>query len=115
MDKKIYIISVITVFFLLVISFASAINSDTLEPIRKESPLFRIRIKRVVREKVENFVTRFIGERVFFLPFQLFWDMDDFPLKYYFRVKDTVYDWTCPNHWTCESTILCECTINCNQ
>ena len=114
MSKKVLILSILAVFMLLAISFASTVSSNTSTPIRKESPLFNFRTRKAIREKVGNFITKFIGERKFFLPFQWLRDRDNLPLRFYFRGKDTEYDWTCPNHWTCESTILCECTIHCD-
>ena len=74
MNKKILTISIVVVFMLLAISFASTVSSNTSKPIRKESPLFGIRTRRAVKEKIgeviENIKTKYIGERVFFLPFQ---------------------------------------------
>ena len=68
--KKILLFSILVVFMLLAISFASTVTSDNSKPIRKESPLFNIRTRRAIREKVGNTLRRFIGERIFFLPFQ---------------------------------------------
>lgn len=71
MNKKIVIISLLAVFMLIAIAFTSTVTSDTLKPVRKESPLFGIRTKLAIREKIEDFMkTRFVGEQVFFLPFQ---------------------------------------------
>ena len=57
---------------LLTISFASAINTNTTDFEQKESPLYKIRTKRAIGEKitniVENFRTKFLGERIYFLP-----------------------------------------------
>ena len=76
MNKKILTISIVVVFMLLAMSFASTVSSNTSKPIRKESPLFGIRTRRAVKEKIgdviENIKTKYIGERVFFLPFQFF-------------------------------------------
>lgn len=55
---------------LLAIAFASTVSSNTLKPAKKESPLFRIRTRQAIKEKIGNMMRRFIGERVFFLPFQ---------------------------------------------
>ena len=61
MNKKILVVSIIAVFTLVAISFASAINTTT--PVKKkESPLFRIRNRRAIREKIGDLVRRFIGE-----------------------------------------------------
>ena len=71
MNKKLMIISILAVFTLLAISFASAINSNTEKTVRtKESPLFRIRIRKTIKEKIGDLMRRFVGERVFYLPFQ---------------------------------------------
>ena len=70
MNKKILIISILAVLMLITISFASSteINRDAD---RKESPLFRIRTRRAIAEKISEIVesirTRFLGERMFFL------------------------------------------------
>jgi len=75
MNKKLLIISILAVFMLMAISFASAVNTSTTVK-RKESPLFGIRTRRAVTEKVgeviDNIKAKYIGERVFFLPFQWF-------------------------------------------
>ena len=68
--KKIAFISIITVFMMITIAFASTVTSNTSKPVRKESPLFGIRARQAIREKIGNMMRRFIGERVFFLPFQ---------------------------------------------
>ena len=72
MNKKILLISILSFLMLLTISFASAINTNTTDIERKESPLYRIRIRRAIGEKItiiiENIRTKFLGERIFFLP-----------------------------------------------
>lgn len=72
MNKKILIVSILAVLVLVSISFASAITTNTKTTNKKESPLFGIRIKQVVGERLqnlkENIKARFIGERIFFLP-----------------------------------------------
>ena len=74
MNKKILLVSTLAVFMLLTISFASAINTNNTDIQREESPLYRIRTSRAIKEKIpniiENIKTKFIGERIFFLPFQ---------------------------------------------
>ena len=74
MNKKVLLVSILAVFMLLTITFASAVNTSI--PVKKkESPLFSIRTRRAINEKigdiVENIKTKYIGERVFLLPFQL--------------------------------------------
>jgi len=68
MNKKILLVSILIVFMFLAISMASAINTHTAKCVRKESPLFGIRTRQAIREKIGNFLSRFVGERVFFLP-----------------------------------------------
>ena len=75
MNKKILIVSIIAVFLLVAISLSTAVSSNTVNTIKKkESPLFGIRTRRAVKERVgeviENIKAKYIGERVFFLPFQ---------------------------------------------
>ena len=70
MNKKILVVSILAVLMLLTIAFASTVTSNYSKTIRKESPLFGIRTKRIIRDKVSNLIRRFVGERLFFLPFQ---------------------------------------------
>ncbi len=88
MNKKILVVSILVVFTLVAISFASAINTTT--PVKKkESPLYGIRTRRAIGERLGEIIdyikTRFLGDRLFFLPFQ--W------LKYYIQGEnlDTEY------------------------
>ena len=72
MNKKILIISILAFFMLVAISFSSAVSTNTETYKKKESPLYRIRARRAITEKineiVEDIKTRFIGERIFFIP-----------------------------------------------
>ena len=68
-NKKLLVMSVLAVFMLLAISFASTVSSNTPKSTRKKSPLFKIRIRKAIQEKISGFITRFVSERVFFLPF----------------------------------------------
>ena len=52
MNKKIFLISILAVFMLVTISFASAINSNTTNVEKKESPLYRIRTRLAIGEKI---------------------------------------------------------------
>lgn len=75
MRKKILIIGILAVFTLVAISFATVVSSNTTTTEKKkESPLFGIRAKLAIGERLdklkENIKARFIGEHVFFLPFQ---------------------------------------------
>jgi hypothetical protein len=73
MNKKIMIFCVSAVFMLIAISFASAVNTNEKNASEKESPLYRIRAKSAVREKIGEMIdsikTNFLGERIFFVPF----------------------------------------------
>jgi hypothetical protein len=73
MKKKLIIGSLLAVFMLVTISYATAVNNNTNAE-SKESPLFGIRTRRAVTEKItniiENIKTKFLGERIFFLPYQ---------------------------------------------
>lgn len=74
MNKKILIVSILAIFMLLAISFATAVNNKKNEQ-NKESPLFAIRTNRAINiEKMneirEKIITRFSRQRIFFLPFQ---------------------------------------------
>ena len=69
MKKKILVVSILAVFTLVAISFATAVSSNTVKSIeKKESPLYRIRLLRAIREKGREILSRFIGERIFFVP-----------------------------------------------
>ena len=103
MNKKILVVSILAVFTLVAISFASAIN--TTAPVeKKESPLFRIRSRRAIREKIGDLVRRFLGDRIFFLPFQWLRNIiDDYqqpfsksPTCHGIKSPCTKYQWTCP-------------------
>jgi len=74
MNKNILVISIAAAFILIAISFASAVSSNNAKTNnKKESPLFGIRTRRAIVEKlgkiIENIKTKFIGDRLFFLPF----------------------------------------------
>ena len=59
---------------LVAISYATAINTTTNNE-KKESPLYRIRTRRAITEKIGNIIekvkTKFLGDRIFFVPLQL--------------------------------------------
>ena len=78
MDKKITIIGCILIFILVTISFASAIETNTEQ---KESPLYKLRTRRAIGEKIntiiENKKTRFLGDRTFFIPLSFLFRTDD--------------------------------------
>jgi len=72
MNKKILVVSILAIFMLVTISFASAITTNTTSTKKKESPLYRIRTRLAIGERIlqifKNIISRFIGERIFFLP-----------------------------------------------
>jgi hypothetical protein len=71
MNKKILIISVLAVLMLVSISFVSAAEVNT-DAEKKDSPLYGIRTRRAITEKIDDIVdnirAKFIGERMFFIP-----------------------------------------------
>ena len=68
MNKKIAIVSILTIFMLVAISFASVAGiDDENKTKRRVSPLFRIRSNNLFREKlIENFKVGFLKNRLFF-------------------------------------------------
>jgi hypothetical protein len=77
MKKKLWIFSILTVLALVVISFTTVVSSNTTTIAKKETPIFKIRTKLAIGEKLQNIKTEFIGNRVFFLPLQFLGDKDD--------------------------------------
>jgi len=73
MNKKLLVVSILAVFMLVAISFASAVSSNSTDE-KRESPLFRVRTRRAIGERVDELRqiirSRFVGDRLFFLPFQ---------------------------------------------
>jgi hypothetical protein len=82
MNKKILFVSILSLVMLLTISFASAINMNNVDTDNKESPLFGIRTRRAITEKITNVIdnirTKFLGERIFFLPLPSLRNKDTF-------------------------------------
>lgn len=113
--KKILAISLLTVFMLVAISFASTVTSDTSKSIRKESPLFKIRTKQAIREKIGNMMRRFVGERVFFLPFEWIRNRDFLSLRQRLVLKSAFTCYTFCEEPTCLHSTIDDCchTIDC--
>ena len=113
MNKKIMIVSILSVFMLLAIAFASTVTSDTSKPSRKESPLFGIRTRKAIREKIGDLMRRFVGERVFFLPFYWLRNAEERPMRERLADKtDTPgYD-TC--YQSCSMPIICTLATDCS-
>jgi hypothetical protein len=74
MNRKITCIGVLAVFMLVTISFASAVETNQTNIDKKESPLYGIRTRRAISEKIvniiENIKTKFFGERLFYPVFK---------------------------------------------
>jgi len=71
MNKKIIIGSILAVLMLVTISFSAAAISNQPTAVEKKknvSPLFGIRTKNAIGEKLNNFKAKFLGERIFFIP-----------------------------------------------
>jgi hypothetical protein len=72
MNKKIMAISILAIFMLLAISYATAVSTTNTE--KKESPLYGLRTRRATTEKISNIIenikTNFLGNRIFLLPIQ---------------------------------------------
>lgn len=73
MNKKILIVSILAVFTLVAISFASAVSTQTANTTKKESPLFGVRTRRAIGDRLkelkENIKAKYVCERLVFLPF----------------------------------------------
>ncbi len=102
MDIKIFLISIITVLLLVTITFAAAINTTNTD--KRESPLFGIRTRLEIGDKIQNLKdnikARFFGERLFFLPFHWLRDIDDFSEMGTWSLKQLTcaIPITCDNH-----------------
>ena len=70
--KKVVTISILVVFMIVAISYATALSTTNTE--KKESPLYGLRTRLAIGEKISNIVenikTKFLGNRIFFLQFQ---------------------------------------------
>lgn len=69
MKKKIITGSILTVFLMMTISFVSVVGTETSVTEKKESPLYSIRTKSVLGERLGGLKSKLFGERMFFLPF----------------------------------------------
>jgi hypothetical protein len=100
MNKKILIISILAVFMLLAIVFTTTVTSNTQKPPKQESPLFGIRTRRAIREKIGDLMRRFVGERKFFLPF--FGIINKFINNEDFSIGDPYNSMCCTGiRWSC--------------
>ena len=115
MNKKLLVLSILSIFMLLAISMASAVNTTTSVK-KKESPLFRIRTRQAIKEKIGdvigNIKTKFIGQRVFFLPFLWLRNIEYFSVRQRLNEKTGLY--VTSSCWTWEGP--CEYTyIDCTE
>jgi hypothetical protein len=74
MKKMVIIGSILAVFLMMTISLVSVVGSETNTAETKESPLWRLRTRQAVREKIgrlmENIKASFFsGDRAIFVPF----------------------------------------------
>jgi len=68
--KKIAIFAMLVILLILMVSMSTAISTKENQE-NKESPLYKIRTKNAIKEKIQTIKTRFFGDRLFFLPFRL--------------------------------------------
>jgi len=89
MRKNLIILGLVSIFMLVTISFASAINTNNINAERKESPLFGIRTRQAIAEKISSIINniriKFLGERMFFLPFESLRNKNSLFLRERFR------------------------------
>ena len=75
MNKKIMFFGILAVFIIVSISLASAYTSSE-KPVKKESPLFRLRTRQAINDKAEeikdNIETNYINDKIFLIPYLLF-------------------------------------------
>jgi hypothetical protein len=110
MNKKILMVSILAVLMLVTISFATAINTTPAK--KKESPLFGIKTELAIEEKIQNLrdnvKAKYVGERLFFLPFQFPRDnnprdalqnkvrsSESWPCGFSYSAKTCLYYYTC--------------------
>ena len=82
-NKKWVIMGILVVLMLVCVSFTTVIGmNNSVVTTRRSSPLFSIRTRGAIGEKIknvkENIITRFLGERILFLPFVFLTETDGF-------------------------------------
>ena len=81
--KRMVLFGVLAVGMLFTISFVSAIDSSSDNLEKKESPLFKIRIRQSIGQRIGEIIShlklRFLQERIFFIPSEPLFDDDFFP------------------------------------
>ena len=114
MNKKILLFSILAVFMLVAISYATAIN--TADSKKKESPLWKIRTRGAITSNIEDIIenikTKFLGERMFFLPFHWLGNGNEISARDQFMEKRTSNDddYTCVYKCTSDEGPTCEDT-----
>jgi hypothetical protein len=68
--KNVNLVSIVVIILLLAISITSVVGSNNSNSIKKESPLYSIRTKQAIKEKIDNSQRSFVGEKIFFLQFK---------------------------------------------
>ena len=113
MNKKILTVSILAVLMLVAITFATAVSSNTNTTVeKKESPLFGIRTRLAIGERLESLKetikAKFVGERVFFLPFQWLKNVNEFSERNLLARKTCTQNVWCTSG-PCTSTIQSTC------
>lgn len=97
MKGKMAIIGILLIFMLIAISIVSAVNVKNQN--KAESPLYKIRTKRVVEKKLISIKINFVKNRIFFRPFKFLIDKEAPHITYILENKGlSLCAHTC---WTC--------------
>jgi uncharacterized membrane protein len=92
MKRKIIIGSILAAFLLMTISIVSVVGT-TINNEKKESPLYRIRTKRAITEKIENICANFLqGNRLLLIS----------PLNIFLSANE-IYGPTITCFWACKA------------
>jgi hypothetical protein len=113
MNRKISAISILAVFMLVAITFVTTVSSNTNTTVKKrESPLFGIRTKLAIGERLQNLrdgiKAKFVGDRVFFLPFEWLKNVNEFSERNLLAGKTCTQNIWCTSG-PCTSTIQSTC------
>jgi len=115
MNRKMLIISILAFFMLVAISFASAVSTNTTNTGKKESPLWQIKKSMTIGEKIGNIIqnikTKFLGERIFFLPSRLIKPRKVLEFDISFAGTQTLGDFDCCPKTTWNTCAGVECVI----
>jgi len=70
---------------LVAISYTTAVNSNTAHIEKKESPLYKIKTRWAIGEKiseiVKNIKIKYLGQRIFFIPFRWIFGTDGYYIE----------------------------------